>query len=146
MADLEQADGLVTDAYRFLFKGGNWDQILLYHGREYTDACEKFFPKTCAMLKENLPKRAQHHYPWEGDRVGRIVRSRGRLPGVQGGPLHHDGSLYASRTHAGPLQRKRADALRRHSTGVARPLGEGRTVKSLRGLTSGPCQTSKIQD
>jgi len=54
----------VDDAYRFLFKEGNWDQILLYHGRNYTEACDKAFPKTCKMLKEVLPKRPQHHYPW----------------------------------------------------------------------------------
>jgi aspartyl/asparaginyl beta-hydroxylase (cupin superfamily) len=56
--------GYMDDAYRFLFQGGNWNQILLYHGREYTDACEKAFPETCAMLKKVLPDRPQHHYPW----------------------------------------------------------------------------------
>jgi len=63
-AEIEAASGLVSGAYRFLFKGGNWDQILLYHGREYTEACEKAFPKTCAMLKATLPNRPQHGYPW----------------------------------------------------------------------------------
>lgn len=54
----------VDDAYRFLFQDGNWDQILLYHGRNYTEACEKAFPKTCQMLKDVLPSRRQHYYPW----------------------------------------------------------------------------------
>jgi hypothetical protein len=54
----------VDEAYRFLFQGGNWTQILLFHDRKYTEQCEKFMPKTCEMLKKVLPDREVHHYPW----------------------------------------------------------------------------------
>lgn len=74
--ELEGAEGLVEDAYRFLFQGGNWDQILLYHGRNYTPACEKSFPKTCAMLKEELPKRPQHSYPWVSNQNEQVLALR----------------------------------------------------------------------
>jgi len=63
----------VDDAYRFLFQGGNWDQILLFHGREYTEACEKAFPKTCAVLKKALPDRPQHHYPWTSNQNEQVL-------------------------------------------------------------------------
>lgn len=63
----------VEDAYRFLFQGGNWDQILLYHGRQYTDACEKGMPRTCEILKKALPGRPQHHYPWTSNQNEQVL-------------------------------------------------------------------------
>jgi len=68
-----ETDGMVSHAYSFLFKGGNWDQILLYHGRQYTEACEKSFPETCKMLKQTLPKRPQHDYPWASNQNEQVL-------------------------------------------------------------------------
>ncbi|CAD7922305.1 unnamed protein product [Amoebophrya sp. A120] len=64
---------LVTAAYPFLFQGGNWDQILLFHARNYTEACQKAFPKSCAILKEHLPKRDLHHYPWTSNQNEQVL-------------------------------------------------------------------------
>jgi len=63
----------VEDAYRFLYKGGNWNQIILFHGRNYTDACEKGLPNTCNILKKHLEKRPQHHYPWTSNQNEQVV-------------------------------------------------------------------------
>jgi hypothetical protein len=51
-------------AYRFLFKQGQWDQVLLYSGREWKEENCELMPKTCELLKKELPKRRVHHYPW----------------------------------------------------------------------------------
>eukprot|EP00392_Amoebophrya_sp_AT5.2_P017060 g17375.t1 len=69
----EKSPDVVKDAYPFLFQGGNWDQILLFHDRNYTDACEKEFPKTCAILKAELPKRPQHHFPWTSNQNEQVL-------------------------------------------------------------------------
>lgn len=58
--------------YRFLFQGGNWTQILLYHGREWTDKCS-LMPKTCELLKEALPKRDVHHLPWTSNQNEQVL-------------------------------------------------------------------------
>lgn len=50
------------DAYRFLFAEGNWDRVLLYHGRNFTKECETVFPRTCALLKQWLPSKPG--LPW----------------------------------------------------------------------------------
>ncbi|CAD7964917.1 unnamed protein product [Amoebophrya sp. A25] len=64
---------LAQDAYPFLFQGGNWNQILLFHNRNYTEACEKSFPKTCAILKRELPKRDLHNYPWTSNQNEQVL-------------------------------------------------------------------------
>jgi aspartyl/asparaginyl beta-hydroxylase (cupin superfamily) len=58
---------------RFLFQGGNWTQILLFHDRKYTEQCEKLMPGTCAMLKEHLPKRDVHHMPWTSNQNEQVL-------------------------------------------------------------------------
>jgi len=63
----------VDDAYRFLYKGGKWNQIVLFHGRNYTEACEKGLPETCKVLREALPKRDVHWYPWTSNQNEQIV-------------------------------------------------------------------------
>lgn len=50
---------IIDDAYRFLFQNGKWNQIVLFHGKNYTEACSEF-PRTCAMLKEVLPQTPQY--------------------------------------------------------------------------------------
>lgn len=58
--------------YRFLFQGGNWTQILLYHDREFTDKCT-LMPKTCELLKKELPKRSVHHLPWTSNQNEQVL-------------------------------------------------------------------------
>jgi hypothetical protein len=53
----DPADSGFEDAYRFLYEKGEWSQILLYNGREFTRECEGVMPKTCALLKQWLPSK-----------------------------------------------------------------------------------------
>lgn len=66
-------DGKKYDpAYRFLFKNGTWDQLLLFNDRKWGEEPCKLVPKICALLSEALPKREVHHYPWmsaQGEQV-----------------------------------------------------------------------------
>jgi len=50
------------DAYRFLYEKGNWDHVMLYHNRTFTEECETAFPKMCALLKTQLPSKPG--LPW----------------------------------------------------------------------------------
>ena len=40
-------DNYVEDAYRFLFQGGNWDQVVLFTARNYTEV--QFFSRTTSV-------------------------------------------------------------------------------------------------
>jgi len=73
MAAFQNKTDLVEESYRFLFQGGHWDQILLFHDRKYTEAC-KAFPITCGLLKKTLPDRPQHHYPIVPNEQALILR------------------------------------------------------------------------
>eukprot|EP00929_Paragymnodinium_shiwhaense_P067870 TRINITY_DN34107_c0_g1_i1.p1 TRINITY_DN34107_c0_g1~~TRINITY_DN34107_c0_g1_i1.p1 ORF type:complete len:454 (+),score=122.54 TRINITY_DN34107_c0_g1_i1:112-1473(+) len=59
------------DAYRFLYEKGEWNQILLYGGREFKPACEKVFPKLCALLKTWLPSKPG--LPWVSDQNEQVL-------------------------------------------------------------------------
>jgi hypothetical protein len=61
----KQSESGFEDAYRFLYEKGEWNRVLLYHGKNFTDECELFFPKTCAMLKKQLPSKPG--LPWLSD-------------------------------------------------------------------------------
>lgn len=67
-------DGKKYDpAYRFLFKEGEWDQVLLFHRRVWQkEGCE-LMPKSCALFKEAMGKREVHHYPWLSSQNEQIV-------------------------------------------------------------------------
>mmetsp|Transcript_62085 Transcript_62085/g.134756 ORF Transcript_62085/g.134756 Transcript_62085/m.134756 type:complete len:446 (+) Transcript_62085:94-1431(+) len=58
-------EGRFEDAYRFLYEKGEWNHVMLYHKREFTEACELAFPKTCALLKQWLPSKPG--LPWTSD-------------------------------------------------------------------------------
>jgi hypothetical protein len=58
----DPADSGFEDAYRFLYEKGNWDHVMLYHNRTFSEECETVFPKTCAMLKKQLPSKPG--LPW----------------------------------------------------------------------------------
>jgi len=55
-------DSGFEDAYRFLYEKGNWDHVMLYHNRTFSEECETVFPKVCAMLKKQLPSKPG--LPW----------------------------------------------------------------------------------
>lgn len=66
----EAASGF-EDAYRFLYDRGEWNRVLLYHKRNFTDECEKVFPKTCALLKQWLPSKPG--LPWTSDQNEQVM-------------------------------------------------------------------------
>lgn len=82
----------VEDTYRFLYKEGNWNQIVLASGRKFTEACEKITPGICALMKKALPARKVHHYPWTSDQNEQVLLLR-MLPGtdveVHSGPANN---------------------------------------------------------
>lgn len=55
-------DAGFEDAYRFLYEKGNWDHVMLYHNRTFTEECDTVFPKTCAILRKSLPSKPG--LPW----------------------------------------------------------------------------------
>jgi hypothetical protein len=55
-------DSGFEDAYRFLYEKGNWDHVMLYHNRTFSEECETVFPKLCALLKQQLPSKPG--LPW----------------------------------------------------------------------------------
>jgi len=59
------------DAYRFLYSKGEWNNIMLYHKRQFTDECEAIFPKTCALLKKWLPSKPG--LPWTSDQNEQVM-------------------------------------------------------------------------
>uniref|UniRef100_A0A7S1PSV3 Aspartyl/asparaginy/proline hydroxylase domain-containing protein n=1 Tax=Alexandrium catenella TaxID=2925 RepID=A0A7S1PSV3_ALECA len=66
----EEGSGF-EDAYRFLYAQGEWNRVLLYHKREFTDECETIFPKTCALLKKMLPSKPG--LPWTSDQNEQVM-------------------------------------------------------------------------
>jgi len=59
------------DAYRFLYEKGEWSQILLYNGRNFTRECEGVMPKTCALIKQWLPSKPG--LPWTSDQNEQVL-------------------------------------------------------------------------
>lgn len=55
-------DSGFEDAYRFLYEKGEWNHIMLYHDRQFTESCHTIFPKMCALLKQWLPSKPG--LPW----------------------------------------------------------------------------------
>lgn len=82
----------VEDSYRFLYKDGDWNQITLASGREYTEACEKVTPKICELMKKTLPARKVHHYPWmsnQNEQVLLLRMSKGTDVETHNGPSNN---------------------------------------------------------
>jgi len=67
----DQTETGFEDAYRFLYEKGEWSQIMLYHGRNFTRECEAIFPKTCALLKQWLPSKPG--LPWTSDQNEQVL-------------------------------------------------------------------------
>jgi len=59
------------DAYRFLYDKGEWNRVLLYHARKFTEECETVFPKTCKLLKQWLPSKPG--LPWTSDQNEQVM-------------------------------------------------------------------------
>ncbi|CAK8986669.1 Aspartyl/asparaginyl beta-hydroxylase (Aspartate beta-hydroxylase) (ASP beta-hydroxylase) (Peptide-aspartate beta-dioxygenase) [Durusdinium trenchii] len=59
------------DAYRFLYEKGEWNRVLLYHGRKFTEECDRVFPKTCALLRKWLPSKPG--LPWTSDQNEQVM-------------------------------------------------------------------------
>lgn len=68
---LSPEDSGFEDAYRFLYEKGEWNHVLLYHDRKFTDECEKVFPKTCALLKQWLPSKPG--LPWTSNQNEQVM-------------------------------------------------------------------------
>jgi hypothetical protein len=68
---LDEEESGFEDAYRFLYAQGAWDQVLLYNGREFTEACDRVFPKTCALLRQWLPSKPG--LPWTSDQNEQVM-------------------------------------------------------------------------
>merc|ERR1719321_1641157 len=66
-----EAESGFEDAYRFLYEQGEWNRVLLYHGRNFTRECEAVFPKTCALLKQWLPSKPG--LPWTSDQNEQVM-------------------------------------------------------------------------
>ena len=66
-----EAESGFEDAYRFLYETGAWDRVLLYHGKNFTKECDLVFPKTCAILKQNLPSKPG--LPWLSDQNEQVM-------------------------------------------------------------------------
>ncbi|CAJ1395682.1 unnamed protein product [Effrenium voratum] len=69
MAD--EASAGFEDAYRFLYEKGEWNRVLLYHGRKFTEECDRVFPKTCALLRQWLPSKPG--LPWTSDQNEQVM-------------------------------------------------------------------------
>lgn len=85
----EEASGF-EDAYRFLYQKGEWNNVLLYHGREFTPECESVFPKTCALLKQWLPSKPG--LPWTSDQNEQVMvikMAKGTDVEVHSGPANN---------------------------------------------------------
>jgi hypothetical protein len=86
------ADGKQFDpAYRFLFKQGKWDQLLLYSGRKWDEDNCKLVPGICKLISAALPKRRVHHYPWfssQNEQVLILRVSPGTDMEAHGGPAN----------------------------------------------------------
>jgi len=66
-----QSQSGFENAYRFLYERGEWNHVLLYHGREFTEECERVFPKTCALLKQWLPSKPG--LPWTSNQNEQVM-------------------------------------------------------------------------
>lgn len=83
-------DSGFKDAYRFLYEKGNWDHIMLYHNRTFTEECETVFPKMCALLKQQLPSKPG--LPWTSDQNEQamvIKMAKGTDVEVHSGPSNN---------------------------------------------------------
>jgi hypothetical protein len=78
------------DAYRFLYEKGEWNHILLYHDRKFTEECETVFPKMCALLKQWLPSKPG--LPWlsnQGEQAMVIKMKQGTDVERHSGPANN---------------------------------------------------------
>jgi len=85
----EEGSGF-EDAYRFLYDKGEWNRVMLYHKKEFTDECETVFPKTCAILKKQLPSRPG--LPWTSDQNEQVMvikMQKGTDVEVHSGPANN---------------------------------------------------------
>lgn len=67
----DEVESGFEDAYRFLYDKGEWNRVLLYHKKEFTEECERVFPKTCAVLKKYLPSKPG--LPWTSDQQEQVM-------------------------------------------------------------------------
>mmetsp|Transcript_66081 Transcript_66081/g.158050 ORF Transcript_66081/g.158050 Transcript_66081/m.158050 type:complete len:449 (+) Transcript_66081:58-1404(+) len=78
------------DAYRFLYQDGEWNRVLLYHEKKFTQECEVVFPKTCALLKQWLPSKPG--LPWTSDQNEQVMvikMKKGTDVEVHSGPANN---------------------------------------------------------
>lgn len=83
-------DSGFEDAYRFLYEKGNWDHVMLYHNRTFSEECETVFPKTCALLKKQLPSKPG--LPWtsnQNEQAMVIKMAKGTDVEVHSGPANN---------------------------------------------------------
>mmetsp|Transcript_70538 Transcript_70538/g.127193 ORF Transcript_70538/g.127193 Transcript_70538/m.127193 type:complete len:435 (-) Transcript_70538:58-1362(-) len=67
----DSAESGFEDAYRFLYDKGEWNRVMLYHKKTFTEECERVFPKTCALLKQWLPSKPG--LPWTSDQNEQVM-------------------------------------------------------------------------
>jgi len=83
-------DSGFEDAYRFLYEKGNWDHVMLYHNRTFSEECETVFPKTCALLKQQLPSKPG--LPWtsnQNEQAMVIKMAKGTDVEIHSGPANN---------------------------------------------------------
>lgn len=68
---LNEAENGFEGAYRFLYDKGEWNRVLLYHDKAFTEECERVFPKTCALLKQWLPSKPG--LPWTSNQNEQVM-------------------------------------------------------------------------
>lgn len=71
MALKNEAESGFEDAYRFLYEKGEWNHVMLYHKRKFTEECDLVFPKTCALLRQWLPSKPG--LPWTSDQNEQVM-------------------------------------------------------------------------
>jgi hypothetical protein len=87
---LDKSAESFENAYRFLYKQGEWTRLLLYNAREFTEECEVVFPKTCALLKQWLPSKPG--LPWTSDQNEQVMiikMKRGTSVETHSGPANN---------------------------------------------------------
>lgn len=67
----QEATSGFEDAYRFLYDQGEWNRVLLYHKKNFTEECDRVFPKTCSLLRQWLPSKPG--LPWTSDQNEQVM-------------------------------------------------------------------------
>jgi hypothetical protein len=86
----DPTDNGFEDAYRFLYEKGEWNHIMLYHDRKFSEECETVFPKMCALLKQWLPSKPG--LPWlsnQGEQAMVIKMKEGTDVETHSGPANN---------------------------------------------------------